>query len=98
VRAQDAGRALRDEAGRVFYVLPARRGGYYGSTTRTGGPAEEERYRQWESRSPESAPSMDAPAPSAPQPVRRRQWLMALIAALVALGSIAACLWFARRK
>ena len=98
VRPQDAGRALRDEAGRVFYVLPASRGGYYGSTTRTGGRAEEERYRQWDSRSPESAPAADAPAPAAPKPGRRRLWLMVMIVALATLGLLAACLWFAPRK
>lgn len=45
VREQDVGRSVRDDEGRVFFVLPRSDGqGHYGSVTRTGGPAAEEKY------------------------------------------------------
>ena len=45
VREQDVGRAVRDEAGRVFYVLPRGGGeGHYASKTRAGGPEAEAAY------------------------------------------------------
>ncbi|MEM7680973.1 MAG: FKBP-type peptidyl-prolyl cis-trans isomerase [Planctomycetota bacterium] len=46
VRDQDLGRALRDEAGRIFYVVerPDQPGVVYGAKTRKGSPAELERY------------------------------------------------------
>ncbi len=47
VRDQDVGRAVRDEEGRVFYVVPFADGnGFYASPTRNGGPKEEDRYRR----------------------------------------------------
>jgi len=44
-REEDVGRAIRDEGGRVFYVLPRLAGGgHYGSLTRAGSENEEARY------------------------------------------------------
>lgn len=61
VRPQDVGRAVRDADGRVFFVLERAGGnGYYGSRTRVGGEAEEQRVDEL----PESAAAErdDAPA------------------------------------
>jgi len=45
VRDKDIGRSVRDEEGRIFFVLPRTTGdGYYASITRTGGPKEEQKY------------------------------------------------------
>jgi len=45
VRDQDAGRAVKDEEGRLFYVLQRSDGsGYYGAPTRAGGQRDEQRY------------------------------------------------------
>ena len=44
VRDQDVKRAVRDEEGRIFYVLPKSDGsGFFGSMTRAGGEKEERR-------------------------------------------------------
>ncbi len=52
VRDQDAGRAVRDEEGRIFYVLPKSDGsGHYGALTRAGGVKEEQRARDYEAKS-----------------------------------------------
>lgn len=45
VRDKDIGRSVRDEEGRIFFVLPRSTGeGHYASVTRTGGPKEEQKY------------------------------------------------------
>ena len=47
VRDQDVGRAVRDEEGRIFYVLVKSGGeGHYGAITRAGGEKDEARYDQ----------------------------------------------------
>lgn len=49
VRDNDAGRAVKDKQGRIFYVLPRSDGqGYYGATTRAGNPKEEQRAMELE--------------------------------------------------
>ncbi|MCE9590182.1 MAG: hypothetical protein K8S99_06625 [Planctomycetes bacterium] len=51
VRDQDAGRAVKDEEGRIFYVLPRSDGlGYYGAMTRAGGTKDEARAMAFESK------------------------------------------------
>lgn len=51
VRDQDAGRAVRDEEGRIFYVLPKSDGsGYYGAPTRAGGAKDEARALEYENK------------------------------------------------
>lgn len=51
VRDQDAGRAVRDEEGRIFYVLPRSDGnGYYGSITRAANTKDEQRALEMESK------------------------------------------------
>ncbi|MEO1235268.1 MAG: hypothetical protein AAFX76_00625 [Planctomycetota bacterium] len=45
IRDQDIGRAVRDEEGRVFYVVPRSSGeGYYTAPTRKGSAKDEARY------------------------------------------------------
>lgn len=45
VRDKDIGRSVRDEDGRIFFVLPRTTGeGYYASVTRTGGANDEQKY------------------------------------------------------
>ncbi|WP_428387577.1 hypothetical protein [Mucisphaera sp.] len=49
IRREDVGRALRDESGRVFYVVEREDGaGCYGSKTRVGSAAEAERAAAWD--------------------------------------------------
>ncbi len=51
VRDQDAGRSVRDEEGRIFYVLPKSDGsGHYGAPTRAGGPKDEQRALELEQK------------------------------------------------
>jgi hypothetical protein len=51
IRDQDLGRAVRDEAGRIFYVLEKPDGsGYYAAPTRAGGPKDFHRYAALESK------------------------------------------------
>jgi hypothetical protein len=51
VRDQDIGRAVRDEEGRIFYVLKRSDGkGFYSSPTRAGGPKDEARYLEMEQK------------------------------------------------
>ena len=93
VREQDIGRAVRDEAGKIFYVLQRSEAeGYYGSVTRLGGPREEQRYLELP---PSPLPDPDPSAQD--QPVhdatgRRgsslRGKLVILVFVLVALGMI----------
>lgn len=52
VRDQDVGRAIRDEEGRIFYIVDATDGGTpYSSMTRKGSEKDEQRYRKLESGS-----------------------------------------------
>ena len=52
VRDQDVGRAIRDEEGRIFYVVERSDGqGYYASPTRQGSEKDEQRYLDMISKS-----------------------------------------------
>jgi len=48
VREEDVGRAVRDEAGRVFYVVTKDDGTFYSSLTRHGSEKDEQRYAKIE--------------------------------------------------
>ncbi len=51
IREKDVGRAVKDEDGGIFYVLPKEDGsGYYGAPTRAGGKRAEEKAATQESR------------------------------------------------
>ena len=77
VREQDVGRAVRDEGGRIFYVLVRSDGaGHYGSPTRSGGAAYEKRALELaaqpaaaEPPEPAAVASQGAEAPTGPGPV-----------------------------
>jgi len=59
VREQDVGRSVRDEEGRVFYVLQRADGeGYYSSPTRQGGQKDQDRYDQMASKQAGAAVNM----------------------------------------
>lgn len=53
IREQDLGRALRDEQGRVFYVVEDPELGRYAARTRKGSPKDLERYRAIEAKAAE---------------------------------------------
>ncbi len=51
VRDGDAGRAVKDKEGRIFYVMPKKDGtGYYGALTRAGSEKEEARNKEMEEK------------------------------------------------
>ena len=51
VRDQDVGRAVKDQEGRIFYVIKKSDGsGYYGAPTRAGGPKDEARALELENK------------------------------------------------
>jgi hypothetical protein len=51
VRDGDAGRAVKDREGRIFYVMPKKDGsGYYGALTRAGSDKEEARNKEMEDK------------------------------------------------
>ena len=96
VREQDLGRAIRDDEGHVFYVLPRAAGqGHYGSRTRQGSAAEEQHYDEVEAQPPTAAAEATAPAGHQPdvhdatgpgRPGSELRWRMALaVLILVAL-------------
>lgn len=68
VREQDLGRALRDEQGRVFYIVEDPEHGRYAARTRKGSPKDLERYRQIESGVAKLDSDDDRPAATALQP------------------------------
>jgi FKBP-type peptidyl-prolyl cis-trans isomerase len=97
VREQDLGRALRDEQGRVFYIVEDPEHGRYAARTRKGSPKDLERYRQIESGVAKLDSDEDRPAATALQPhdatgKKRRNpvglLLALIIAAVAALGYI----------
>lgn len=108
VREQDVGRAVRDEQGRVFYVVKRASGdGYYGSTTRVGSPAAEKQYDEMPAAEPATtampsaaeqqvAAPLNAPAPhDATGPGRPGSNLRKAILILLLLMVLAALVGYA---
>lgn len=62
VREQDLGRALRDEQGRVFYIIEDPEHGRYAARTRKGSPKDLQRYREVESNAAKLDTDPDRPA------------------------------------
>ena len=62
VREQDLGRALRDEQGRVFYIVEDPEHGRYAARTRKGSPKDLERYREIEANAAKLDSDPDRPA------------------------------------
>jgi len=94
VRPQDVGRAVRDEEGRLFYVLPRPdSSGYYSAPSRAGGQRDIDRYDRYLTRMAgakqisevQSREHIQAAARRARK--RRRRWLWILIVATAAAAA-----------
>ena len=108
VREQDVGRAVRDAAGKIFYVLPRPDGkGHFGSSIRGGGEAELKRYEEVvaqaapgrgnavaEDAQPGSCglEVFDASGKGRPGFRGRRKWIVAVLI-LALLGAAAWAVW-----
>jgi hypothetical protein len=94
VRDEDVGRAVRDEEGRIFYVLPRSDGkGYYGAVTRAPNTRDEARALQMENKIAVARGSTQEQVEVAREPVRTRRGGGRFIAALVLLAILAALAW-----
>ena len=92
VRDQDLGRAIRDEEGRVFYVVPRPDGdGHYAALTRKGSPKDLERYDKLEARAAEVQAMVDAQHQAVHDATGRKRArpLARLIALLLILAALA---------
>lgn len=97
VRDQDVGRAVRDEEGRIFYVVARSDGtGYYGSPTRKGSEKDEQRYTDLETKTATTAAQVKAEH-AAVQPhdatgpgrqARPLRWLILLLVLLLAAAGV----------
>lgn len=98
VRDQDVGRAVRDEAGRIFYAVPKRDSrGYYGSLTRAGSLAEEQCASPFtEVTEPAQSASTDNATPHDATGQRRpsgaRKLTLALLLVIIMVLTIV-CVW-----
>ena len=93
VRDQDVRRAVRDEGGRIFYVLPRSDGsGFFGSMTRAGGEKEERRAAEAQTKADQVAEHATAAqqVPHDSTGRRRRSWRGVLV--IIILAVIAAIL------
>ena len=98
VREQDLGRALRDEQGRVFYVVEDPEHGRYAARTRKGSPKDLERYREIEAKTAQlddhTQPTRDDLAQAHDAAGKKRKnpagllLLVVIAAVLVALGYV----------
>jgi len=93
VRPQDVGRAVRDEEGRLFYVLPRPDGsGYYSAPSRAGGQRDIDRYDRYLTRmagAKQISEGQSRQQIQAAQRARkgRRRWLWILIVATAAAAA-----------
>jgi len=91
IRDQDINRAVRDEEGRVFYVVPRANGeGHYAAPTRKGSAKDEERYDKLETKMATTeahvkaqAPAHDATGKRRSGSLRRRLVQLVILAALL---------------
>ncbi|MEM7626594.1 MAG: hypothetical protein AAF333_13440 [Planctomycetota bacterium] len=102
IRDQDIGRAVRDEEGRVFYVVPRASGeGYYSAPTRKGSAKDEARYDKMETRVAQVQEMVDAQAQTVhdatgkrrANPVGRLIVLVLLLGVLTVGGYTAYLMW-----
>ncbi len=98
IRDEDVGRSVRDDAGRVFYVVNRTDGtGYFGSPTRHGNEKDQARYDQvvarFQAQGSDAAPPVhDARGPGRPvQP--RRLVAVVLVAIILALSGVGLVLY-----
>ena len=98
VRSEDLGRAVRDEGGRIFYVVPRSNGeGYYAALTRKGSPKDEQRYDKLEQRTEQVQEVVDQQAAAVHDATGRRRSrpLLRMLALIVLLGVLVAAGYFA---
>ena len=98
VRTEDLGRAVRDEGGRVFYVVPRANGeGYYAALTRKGSEKDEQRYDKLERRTDEVQEQVDQQAAAVHDATGRRRSrpLLRLLTLLILLGILVTAGYFA---
>jgi len=95
VRDQDVGRAVKDEEGRIFYVLPKSDGsGHYGALTRAGGERDEQRAAEMDQRSGESKSSgAEATAQQLHDARGKRRKNRMLLIVIVVLALLAVAVW-----
>ena len=94
VRPQDVGRAVRDEAGRLFYVLPRPDGsGYYSAPSRAGGQRDIDRYDRYLHRMAGAKQVAEGRSrdqiESAARQARKRRWAR-FVLVLIVLAAAAA--------
>ena len=98
VRDQDVSRAIRDEEGRIFYVVPKSDGnGHYTSPTRKGSEKDEQRYAELQAKQSASAERVKEQhkvAFDATGPGRKRPWTYYVLVLLFLLGGAVGG-WFA---
>ena len=99
VRDQDVGRAVRDQEGRIFYVVLRSNGqGYYGAPTRHGSPKDEQRYIDMERTGRRERPEAEQrPAVKVHDATGRRRGVgrrvTYLLAFLLVVAALALLLW-----
>jgi hypothetical protein len=94
VRDQDLGRAVRDEAGRIFYVIPKPDGqGYYAAPTRAGNPKDLERYLALESKTDAARDNTREQVASIHDATGRRRGVSGKLVVLVLFLILAALAW-----
>lgn len=100
VRDEDVGRALRDESGRVFYVVARSEGeGYFGSRTRLGSESDEARSAGWDAGEPlpEVAGGSGELVHDA-RGRRRKRPVGALVLAVVMVAALGGGVWWAWKQ
>ncbi|MCC7193347.1 MAG: hypothetical protein IT444_11250 [Phycisphaeraceae bacterium] len=97
VRDQDVGRAVRDEEGRIFYVLPKSDGaGYYGAPTRAGGKKDEERAIQMENRHAIARGNVHEQVEAVHDATGRRRGMRGKVVVIILLAIFGGLVWFAK--
>lgn len=94
IREQDLGRALRDEQGRVFYVVEDPEHGRYAARTRKGSPKDLERYREIEANTAklddDVQPTRDHMAQAHDAAGKKRKNPLGLLVLVLLLAAVAA--------
>ncbi|WP_145446947.1 hypothetical protein [Mucisphaera calidilacus] len=101
VRTEDVGRALRDESGRVFYVVAKSEGeGHYGSRVRGGSEADEARSAGWDAGEalPAVAEGGEGGVVHDARGVQRRSGVGVWVVVLVVVAGLAAGGWWLWRS
>lgn len=96
LRDQDIGRAVRDEEGRVFYVVQRASGeGYYAALTRKGSAKDEERYDSLATKMASSQENVQAQAAAVHDATgKRRPSLVRRLVGVILLLVVLAAIWY----